>query len=94
MKDEKIKGRPKRQVDKRGRRTSSDGALAPIVERKFDNSKNADEDKLARVMRKQAEKEKHLFPLRINATTVIFVPADKCNEKYREEYLTNKYRKL
>lgn len=94
MKEEKIKGRPKRQVDKRGRRTSADGALATIVERKFDNSKNADEDKLARVMRQQAEKEKHLFPLRINTTTVIYVTADKCNEKYREEYLTNKYRKL
>lgn len=94
MKEEKIKGRPKRQVDKRGRRTSSDGALAPIVERKFDNSKNADEDKLARVMRLQAEKEKTLYPLRINATAVIYVPEDKCNEEYKQDYLTNKYRKL
>lgn len=92
MNDEKIR-RKRKSADKRGRCAYRE-ALPPDAERKPDPSKNGDADKLARLMRKQEEKEKHLFPLRINATTVIFVSADKCNEKYKEEYLTNKYRKL
>lgn len=92
MSEEKVKRRRRTSGERKGNRYREQ--LPPDAERKPDTSKNGDVDKLARLMRKQAEKEKHLFPLRINATTVIFVTADKCNEKYKEEYLTNKYRKL
>lgn len=33
------------------------------------------------------QKEKTLFPLRINQQTVIYVLKSKCNEQYRQEYL-------
>lgn len=34
-------------------------------------------------------KDKGLVPLRIDRNTVIFVPPDKANDKYRAEYLKN-----
>ena len=32
-------------------------------------------------------KEKELYPLRIDANTVILVPKERCTEKYRKEFL-------
>lgn len=90
--EDNVKRRRRTSGERKGNRYREQ--LPPDAERKPDPSKNGDADKLARLMRQQAKKEKHLFPLRINATTVIFVTADKCNEKYKEEYLMNKYRKL
>lgn len=37
-------------------------------------------------MAKQREKEKGLVPLRINASIVILVAPDRCNEEYAEEF--------
>ena len=34
-------------------------------------------------------KEKGLVPLRLDNNTVLFVPPDKANDKYRAEYLKN-----
>jgi hypothetical protein len=90
--EEKVKRRRRTSGERKGNRYREQ--LPPDAERKPDTSKNGDVDKLERLMRKQAEKGKHLFPLRINATTVIFVTEDKCNEEYKQDYLTNKYRKL
>lgn len=39
------------------------------------------------VRSRQAEKEKRLVPLRINAQTTILVPKEKQNEAYRQEWI-------
>ena len=40
-----------------------------------------------KVIKANKEKISRLCPLRINAKTVIYVTADKCNDAYRESYL-------
>lgn len=57
--------------------------------RKFDSTKNGD---ALRLVEEHRDKEKHLFPLRIDEKTVIFVSEEKCTEKYRLEWM-KKYRK-
>lgn len=56
----------------------------PMIERKCDNNKNGRnlDDCIARQLRR----EKHLFPLRISRTTVIYVTKDKCTQEYAEKY--------
>lgn len=91
MQDDKVKYRRKTATDKRGRGANR-GALPVGVERKPDVEKNGYGIEAA--IRKQRRREKQLFPLRLNATTVLYVTADKCNEEYKQDYLKNKYRKL
>jgi hypothetical protein len=61
------------------------GKLAPTVERKEDTTQNG--SKIHEKMVIQRAKEQLLYPLRINEKTTILVTKDKCNEKYRKEYL-------
>lgn len=44
------------------------------------------------VIERFRQKERTLFPLRINKQTVIFVARKKCNEQYRQEYLRKMHR--
>lgn len=59
-------------------------AMPEMVERKADTTKNG--DKVHQCIANQRKREKELYPLRINKTTVIFVKKEKCNEKYAEWY--------
>lgn len=52
---------------------------------KPDTSHN--DDGIEKVISKYMNKEKRLYPLRINKTTVICVTKNKLNERYRQEYL-------
>ncbi len=52
--------------------------------RKPDTTKNQDD--LDDFVQRQMRKEKHLFPLRITSTTVIYVTKEKCNAAYAERY--------
>lgn len=52
---------------------------------KPDTSSNC--DGMEEVISKCMNKEKRLYPLRINKTTVIYVTKNKLNERYRQEYL-------
>ena len=40
-----------------------------------------------RIIANQRIKEMHLFPLRINRQTVIYVTRDKCTDSYRQRYI-------
>lgn len=55
-----------------------------IGKKKDDSSRN--DDNLDVVVARCINKDKNLYPLRINKTTVIYVTKDKCNEKYAEQY--------
>lgn len=57
---------------------------APIEERKPDLEVNG--SKINEAIARQREREKHLFPLRINKTTVIYVPKHKHTEMYEKQY--------
>lgn len=56
----------------------------PIIERKSDNCKNG--KKLEECVKAHKKRERNLFPLRINRTTVIYVTKDKCTPEYAEKY--------
>lgn len=45
------------------------------------------DDRLEEAIDKCMSSEKRLYPLRINKNTVLYVTRNKCNEKYRQEYL-------
>ena len=57
--------------------------------RKFDGTVNGNASKHVRAQR---DREKELYPLRIDEKTVILVPGKKCTDKYRLEWM-KKYRK-
>lgn len=59
----------------------------PMIPRKIDTTSNKD---ITEGIINQTEKEKKLFPLRINRNTIILVPKDKCNEEYAELYRQTK----
>lgn len=42
-------------------------------------------DPVGEASQRQLEREKKLYPLRINKNTVLLVKKSKCNEKYRME---------
>ena len=65
---------------------------APTEERKPDTSKNA--DKLDDIIRKQLEREKNLYPVRVSKTTVIYVTRKKATKEYAEEYKRDKMMRL
>lgn len=56
----------------------------PPERKKADTSKNS--DKLEEAIQRHMQRQKHLYPLRINKTTVIYVIKSKCNEAYAEQY--------
>lgn len=56
----------------------------PIEQRKPDLEVNG--SKVHEAILRQREREKHLFPLRINKTIVIYVTKNKCNPEYAEEF--------
>ena len=64
----------------------------PAEERKPDitvNTGNLDE-----IIARQREREKNLYPVRISATTVIYVTKNKATRLYAEEYKRDKLMRL
>lgn len=59
---------------------------APIDDKykKIDTMVNGDAERLAEMHK---EVERRLHPLRIDRSTVIYVPAEKCNEGYRRKWM-------
>nr|DAX40340.1 MAG TPA: hypothetical protein [Caudoviricetes sp.] len=59
---------------------------APIDDKykKIDTTVNGDAERLAEMHK---EVERRLHPLRIDRSTVIYVPAEKCNEGYRRKWM-------
>lgn len=55
----------------------------PDKYKKVDTSVNGD---VERILKNQKVIEKQLFPLRIDQKTMIYVPKEKCNDKYASEY--------
>lgn len=53
-------------------------------EKNVDPAENISADE--RLMQQQRRKEKKLFPLRVNSTTIILVPKSKCTKTYAESY--------
>lgn len=60
----------------------------PIIPRK----PHSDENPIGveKCIARQREKEKKLYPLRIDPRTVILVPKSKCTKKYAEYYRSGK----
>lgn len=56
------------------------------TKRKPDVTKNSDGAEEARRMRLDQDRKRNFYPLRINAQTVIYVPIEKRNEEYAEQY--------
>ena len=54
--------------------------------KRIDYSRNSDEEKLCSLIEEHQNRQRKLYPLRINAITVIYVPKSKCNAKYAEAY--------
>ena len=54
--------------------------------KKVDYSHNGDEKTLCSLIKEHQKRQRKLYPLRINAITVIYVPKRKCNIKYAEAY--------
>lgn len=52
--------------------------------KKIDTTVNGDAERLAEMHK---EVERRLHPLRIDRSTVIYVPAEKCNEGYRRKWM-------
>lgn len=61
------------------------GRLPIDKERKLDYTKNG--TNVLDIIEKIKCKEKELYPLRIDANTVILVPKEKCTESYKIEFL-------
>lgn len=57
----------------------------PIEQRKPDLEVNG--SKIDEAAARQREREKHLFPLRVDKNTVIYVPKNKCNSEYASKFL-------
>lgn len=56
----------------------------PMAPRKPDTTKNTED--LDSIIARQREREKNLYPVRINRTTVIYVRGKKRNASYAEKY--------
>jgi hypothetical protein len=59
---------------------------APIDDKykKIDTTANGDAESL---VEQHKEVERRLHPLRIDRSTVIYVPAEKCNKGYRRKWM-------
>ncbi len=64
----------------------------PAEERKPDTTTN--EENLDEIIARQREREKNLYPVRISATTVIYVTKNKATRQYAEEYKRDKLMRL
>lgn len=53
------------------------------VQRKADVTKNT--EGLEEYIEAQRERERNLYPLRINSTTVIYVTKEKCTQEYAKK---------
>lgn len=60
----------------------------PMTERKPDLELNG--NKVLEAVELQRKREKDLFPLRINRTTIIYVTKEKCTREYAEKYKREK----
>jgi hypothetical protein len=58
--------------------------MPPTKERKADTTKNGND--LSEYIERQKKREKRLYPLRINQTTVIYVTKDKQTSEYADWY--------
>lgn len=58
--------------------------MPPTKERKADTTKNGND--LSEYIKYQKKREKRLYPLRINQTTVIYVTKDKQTSEYADWY--------
>lgn len=65
---------------------SSKKVYTVATERKPDVARNSDGVESAVARHRQQEQKRKLYPLRINAQTVIYVPIEKYNEAYAESY--------
>lgn len=61
---------------------------SPMANRKINMEENP--KGVENLVLKQKQRERHLFPLRINKQTVIYVARDKCNKEYAERYKKEK----
>lgn len=57
----------------------------PEDKKKADTTKNS--ENLDEVIERHMKRNKRLYPLRINKTTVIYVTKDKCNQEYRQKFI-------
>lgn len=64
--------------------------LPPAKERKADTSKNGND--LTEFIQRQLKRERNLYPLRINVTTVIYVTKAKCTKEYADWYRRERLR--
>lgn len=55
------------------------------TERKADTTQNEDLSKIEKMIKKQREKEKNLFPMRLNARTIICVTKDNRTVEYADK---------
>lgn len=58
--------------------------MPPTKERKADTTKNS--NSLSEYIEHQKKREKRLYPLRINQTTVIYVTKEKQTKEYADWY--------
>lgn len=58
--------------------------MPPTKERKADTTKNGND--LSEYIKYQKKREKRLYPLRINQTTVIYVTKEKQTKEYADWY--------
>lgn len=58
--------------------------IPPTKERKADTTKNGND--LSEYIKYQKKREKRLYPLRINQTTVIYVTKEKQTSEYADWY--------
>lgn len=58
--------------------------MPPTKERKADTTKNGND--LSEYIKYQKKREKRLYPLRINQTTVIYVTKEKQTSEYADWY--------
>ena len=58
--------------------------MPPTKERKADTTKNGND--LSGYIERQKKREKRLYPLRINQTTVIYVTKEKQTSEYADWY--------
>lgn len=62
------------------------------INRKNEPATKLNDDSLDAVIERYRQKERTLFPLRINTQTVIFVAKKKCTKEYSQWYRENRMR--
>lgn len=62
------------------------------INRKNEPATKLNDDSLDAVIERYRQKERTLFPLRINTQTIIFVAKKKCTKEYAQWYRENRMR--